>query len=470
MGKQRDISSEQILYLLINFREEDARKESTIDIKVNEEKCKELGIFTYKIKGQNGKRMGSLFLISETHDGKDVDIIYDEYGRFIAWRNQNKDKKADFQIAQDIELDKKALERQLFMTEGLERIAGKNNMSNGTNKGGNGRDLAEKEHDKKEEKKDEKDDEKKKKNPELENLKYKVNIEENPQIRLDTRINGYYLWEILNLDKKLEGRLPKGISPASFRSGYLTIIDSKELEKRDGKKRNAKDTFAVCTYSGDIIELDEQVLIPQDMGSRDEQFIRENKRARFADGKETAKPDAYMQISGTSRWQIPDADSRFAVSENWYLSVDKNKKWLENGERPANGKIKEISFVQEEIEYGKAYSKDSMEARTRETLEYKLEDRREAPLNSKEEKQNKQLSEKDPNEARNVRKEHKEELEQVIEKLTAKYGEGYRKSIEKQVEEEHRRGKEPEEIEKDVKENIDDIENEYYVHGRSRRG
>ena len=35
MGKQRDISSEPILYLLINFREEDARKESTIDIKVN---------------------------------------------------------------------------------------------------------------------------------------------------------------------------------------------------------------------------------------------------------------------------------------------------------------------------------------------------------------------------------------------------------------------------------------------------
>ena len=29
-------------------------------------------------------------------------------------------------------------------------------------------------------------------------------------------------------------------------------------------------------------------------------------------------------------------------------------------------------------------------------------------------------------------------------------------------------GKEPEEIEKDVKDNIDDMENEYYIHGRSR--
>ena len=51
-----------------------------------------------------------------------------------------------------------------------------------------------------------------------------------------------------------------------------------------------------------------------------------------------------------------------------------------------------------------------------------------------------------------------------------KYGEGYRNTIKQQVEEEHKKGRSPEEAEKNVKENMDDIENEYYIHGRSRRG
>ena len=47
----------------------------------------------------------------------------------------------------------------------------------------------------------------------------------------------------------------------------------------------------------------------------------------------------------------------------------------------------------------------------------------------------------DVNEEENVRKEHQGELKEVVERLTKKYGESYRKEIETQVEEEHKKGK-----------------------------
>ena len=84
MSKERNISSEQILYLLMDFREKDARRDSFTSIEVNREKCREIGIFPYMDKDSNETRMGRLFLINETHDGKNVDIIYDEKWRFIA--------------------------------------------------------------------------------------------------------------------------------------------------------------------------------------------------------------------------------------------------------------------------------------------------------------------------------------------------------------------------------------------------
>ena len=42
----------------------------------------------------------------------------------------------------------------------------------------------------------------------------------------------------------------------------------------------------------------------------------------------------------------------------------------------------------------------------------------------------------------------------MVENLTKQYGENYRKTIEKQVDEEHKKGKSPEEAEKNVKENV----------------
>lgn len=471
MSKQRDISNEQILYLLINLREEDAKRDSFTNIQVNKEKCREIGLFGYAIKDTKKTRASRLFLISETDDGNEVDIIYDKNGRFIAWVDYEKNKKGELKIAQDIELDKIRLERQLMLDK--ERTREENDgTSDDTSKAGEGRDLATKEHEEenKEQKKEDTKEEKKVEQPKLKNLKNEINMDYRLRIKLDTLINGYYLWEILGIEDNLKGRLPEGVSEKSFRNGYLTIIDSKELEAKDGKQRKAEDIFAVCTYSGDIIELDEQIMEPEYLGTRDERMIQETNRIRYADGKEVEKPHTDIDLTRTSKWKIKNVNERFAVNEEWYLGVDTNRQWKENGSRPVNGKIKEISFIQEPRETDKSYSRDSAEARTRESIEYKLEDAIEPPQTEKEQKQMEQLSKKDSNEAINIRKEHREELQEVVERLTKRYGESYRNTIEKQVEEEHKKGKEAKEIEKEVKENIDEIENEYYIHGRSRNG
>ena len=149
MSKQRNISTEQILYLLINLREEDAKRDSFTDIRVNRELCKAVGLFNYKLKDTNEMRTGRLFLLNETQDGESVDVIYDENGRFIAWRKQ----KEQLQVARDIELDKRRLEGQLIRSEERERIAtettsGANSGSSDTEKAGEGRDLGNKEHEK----------------------------------------------------------------------------------------------------------------------------------------------------------------------------------------------------------------------------------------------------------------------------------------------------------------------------------
>ena len=152
-SKERDVSNEQILYLLINFREEDAKRDSFTDIQVNREKCRELGLFSYKIKDTGEIRMENLFLINETHDGVPVDVIYDKKGRFIAWKNYEKDPNGELQIAKDIELDKERLERQLIRDLERERVVTETNSSSSssdTTKAGEGRDLGNKEHEEKE--------------------------------------------------------------------------------------------------------------------------------------------------------------------------------------------------------------------------------------------------------------------------------------------------------------------------------
>ncbi len=476
-SRERDISSEQILYQLINFREDAAQKDSFVNITVNEAQSKGIGLFSYKIKETGEDRFGRLFLISETHDGLPVDVIYDEHGRFVAWKNYEKDPNGELQVSRDLEIDRQGLERQLIRARERERIANETTSafsSSGSDKAGDGRDLGDKEHEENENKeKNQNVNQNSNQNQEVDpikNIKNDVNLSGKTRIAMDTIINGYYLWEILNIENKFNGKMPEGVSERSFRNGYLTVIPSKELESKDGKHREQEFTFAVCNFSGDIVELDENVLEPQKMGPIEEQELYEKNSEYFADGKEVAKPTTEMVLTRKARYKIPGVYSRFNANENWYLEVDEDEQSRKFGANPSDGKVHEISFVQEPMRTSETYSQDSAEARTRPSIKCKLEDVSEPPLNEKEKEQQENLKKKDANEAINSRKEHLQEFESVVENLTKQYGESYRKTIEKQVEEEHKKGKSPEEAEKNVKENMDEMENEFYIHGRSRRG
>ena len=475
-SQERNISNEQILYLLINFREEDAKRDSFTDIQVNREKCREVGLFSYKVKETREDRFGRLFLINETHDGMPVDIIYDEKGRFIAWNNYEKKQNGELQVARDLELDKQRLERQLMRYREEEKNKSENNssVSSDTAKAGDGRDLGSREHEENLEKEKNQnanqDKTTKQEEQPLKNIKNDVNLSGKTRIPLDIIINGYYLWEILNIENQFNGKMPDGLSERSFRNGYLTVIPSKELENKDGKHREEEFTFAVCNYSGDMIELDKNILEPQKMGPIEEQELYEKNSAYWADGKEVAKPTTEMVLTRKARYRIPGIYSRFNVNENWYLEVDEDEQSRKFGANPSDGKVHEISFVQEPMRTSETYSIDSAEARTRQSIKCKLEDVSEPPLSEKEKEQMERLKSKDANEAINTRKEHLQEFENVVENLTKQYGESYRETIERQVEAEHKKGKSPEQAEKNVKENMDEIENEYYIHGRSRRG
>ena len=309
----------------------------------------------------------------------------------------------------------------------------------------------------------------------LRNLKDDISMDHRTRIRLDTVINGQELWRILGIQESLNGRMPNGVSERAFQKGYLTRIDSKELcelEASRGEKvktRKAEDTFAIVSPSGDIVELDEGVIEPVDLGPREDRLLQEQNRERWADGEHTFKPATDMTLTRTSMWRIKDVNSRFTANEEWFLGVDYNEDYVKNGSKPSDSRyLKEVSIIQGSRNTDKVYSKDSTEARTNPTIEYKLEDAYEAPLNSKEQKQMDQLEKSDSNEAKNVRREHQSELEKVVEKLTQKYGENYRDEITQKVEEEHKKGNDVEEIEKNVKEEIDELEDEMFRHGRRR--
>ena len=480
MSKQRNISSEQLLYILMNKRDEENQKKSVIKKELKKDRCKILGLFPYKSKVTGQVKAGRLFLISELHDGYQYDIIYDETGDVIAYNDYS--EKNGLTIAKEIELDKERLERQIDLIR-ERNLNDENNGSsnNDTSKAGEGRDLASKEHE--EEPKKEKEEEPKKietgeidvNRGKLRNLKGEISMDHRTRIRLDTCINTYYLWRILGIQDSLKGRMPDGVSERAFQQGYLTRIDSKELSELEAsrgekvKERKSEDTFAIVSPSGDIIELDEGVIEPVDLGPREDRLLQEQNRERWADGEHTFKPATDMTLTRTSMWRIKDVNSRFTANEEWFLGVDYNEDYVRNGSKPSDSRyLKEVSIIQGSRNTDKVYSKDSTEARTNPTIEYKLEDAYEAPLNEKEQKQMDQLEEMDSNEAKNVRREHQSELEKVVEKLTKKYGEDYREEIAQKVEEEHKKGNDVEEIEKNVKEEMDELEDEMFRYGRRR--
>ena len=483
MSKERNVSSEQLLYALITLRENEINEKNTLIKKeVNRNMCKQLGIFSYKIKETEEIKAERIFLISEIHDDYRFDIIYNEEGDIIAYNDYS--EKEGLKVAKDIDLDVKRLEKQIMMNQ-EERTDDEDNGASGddTTKAGSGRDLASKEHEEKNDKKPkEQEKEIKPKNEnekKLKNLKNEISIDLRTKIRLDTIINGHYLWEILGIEENLKGRMPKGVSERAFRQGFLTRIDSNELSQLEAskgekvKERKAEDTLAIVSPSGDIIELDEDVIEPEYLGTRDERLIQERNRERWADGKHASKPNTDMTLTRTSKWRIKNVAARFDVNENWFLGVDYNEDYIKYGAQTDPRQVKQISIIQEPLNSDKIYSRDSAEARTVDSIEYKLEDISEAPLNAKEQKQYNQLAEKNPNETLEVRKEHKLEIEQVIENLTKKYGEKYREEVEEKVEEKHNEGNDVEEIaqkvEKEMDETVksaDEMEEELYRHGR----
>ena len=487
MSKQRNITSEQILYVLIRAREEEIIKKSQqANFKqesVQRDKCKQLGYFSY-IKKETGELEASrLFLISEVHDGYEYNLIYNDSGDVIAYNDFSEEK--GLQVAKEFELDKERLERQIMLSQGIDLE--EDPSANDSEKAGEGRDLASKEHEKKPEKEEEKEEEKKKNKEEeendedkdqkpkkLKNLKYEIALNMRTQIRLDTIVNGYYLWDILGIEDSLKDRMPEGVSEKGFEKGFLTIIDSKELsqlEESNGEKvkeRTSEDTFAIVSPSGDIIELDGGVIIPQELGDRNTRLKQEQTRERWADGEHVSKPDTDSVLLRTSKFKIPNVRARFNVGEEWYLGVDRNENLVNNGGTTDPRQAKQISIIQEPIEPDKRYSEDSIQGRTRPAIEFKLEDVTEEPLNSKEQKQMNQLSKKEYDETKNMRKEHNDELQGIVEKLIKKYGEYYRKEIEEKVDKEHRKGNDVEQIEKNVKSDMDDIETDEFLHGRVR--
>ena len=479
MSKQRDMNDKDFLETLIKLREDKFSKNDFIKKQINVKKCRPLGLFRYIVKETGENKEERLFLISEIHDGYEYDAIYNKKADVIAYHDYS--SMEGLKAAREFELDRERLERTIW--EARQRnIEDDNNSSsnNDTSKAGDGRDLASKEH---EEKTQNKTEEPKKietgevdiNQGQLRNLKDDISMDHRTRIRLDTVINGQELWRILGIQESLNGRMPKGVSERAFQKGYLTRIDSKELcelEASRGEKvkaRKAEDTFAIVSPNGDIVELDEGVIEPVDLGPREDRLLQEQNRERWADGEHTFKPATDMTLTRTSMWRIKDVNSRFTANEEWFLGVDYNEDYVRNGSKPSDSRyLKEVSIIQGSRNTDKVYSKDSTEARTNPTIEYKLEDAYEAPLNSKEQKQMEQLEKSDSNEAKNVRREHQSELEKVVEKLTQKYGENYRDEITQKVEEEHKKGNDVEEIEKNVKEEIDELEDEMFRHGRRR--
>ena len=377
------------------------------------------------------------------------------------------------QVANNIDLDINILQRQLDIGE--ERSINADSSAD-TQKAGDGRDLGYKEHEAKQEEPKQKTDGKQiEQNGStgelLKNLKYDISLNDKPKIRLDEIINGYYLWEILQIEDKLAGKLPEGTTTTEFRTGFLSVVDIDTFEKTIGDDENKKreieekrakgigDIFVIETLDGDIIELDESILKSKEMGTTLEKQRAANSSIRYANGRETEKPDTNMQVSRTSLYEIPMAHERFNVDENWYLGVDNDMDWVQKGEMPDAGNKKEISFVQ--VSRDESYY--NREERIQNTVEYKLKPINEPELTlgyeKEEREQREQLRKKDADEAQNIRREHTEELlEECLEKFK-NWDEYYNKNdIKNKVEAYHNQGLNDEEVIAQVGEDINNAE------------
>lgn len=415
MAKSRNITNEQILYALIASCKDDAKKNINKEIIVNEHECKQIGYFSYTEKDTGKKISGSIFLISETHDGKLFNIIYDARGNVLG--SQSEENGMKLETAKDIEIDEELLNRQL----NLEREKSEKETQNdddGTSssqKGGEGRDLAEKEHEEMTQEKEESHENEGKEGVSkniVPNLANEINIDNNFRISLEEVINGSYLWDILNLEEKLKGRMPDNINEKIFRTGYLTAVDSATLSAKDGKPRPTQDTLVVTSFDGKVtVELDETILKPMDLGSNQDKQRVEQDRIRYEDGEEAKKPANNLNTRRTSLFQIPNINERYAVAENWYLGVDYSDTWVNESRTPETRNRKEISFVQ--VSRNKSYHDREELVQGEDIVEYQLDpiSEGERSIGREEDiKQDEKLATRDANEAQNEARSHENSL------------------------------------------------------------
>lgn len=440
----------------LEFRKQEAKRNGKGEV-VIDERSGEIGLF-FGYKHNEKLCAGRFYLINTKTDKGYINYLYDDLGHSIATYRINNDGTKDFKKDDDVKINEVMLKRQMQI--GIENIREEKNLkkvTKGSPKGGEGRNKQEKEHEvidennkKKEQKKPEKEEENSIKNL----TEYDISIDHRTKIRLNMPINGYYLWEILDIEDKLKNKLPNGLSERAFRNGYLTVIDSKELEKIDGKPRQNENSLAISTYDGkNIIELDDSILKPVQKKNNQLQTEIEQKTINYRDGKEAEKPDNYFENTETALLEIPNVNSRFAVGEIWYLSVDKNRDFKLKGKYPYGGNIDEISIVQQK----RAQNEVDINAGSN-RIKTKLEAINEAAPNELEQKQIEMQQKKDPNEAENTIKDHIDELAEKIlhgqkdndvqKKRQEKLKENYNiNDIKEQVKKLHDKGNSDEEIE-----------------------
>ena len=473
MAKERNLIEvdRRILSALIAARKDDAKANLVEKVVVNEPDGMPVGLFRYKRKGAIEEKR--LYFISETVDGELRNIIYDEDGRPVAWQEEEEDMV--LQVAGDVKLDRTALMNQLILADERARKGLPAPGIDGENKAGEGRSLGKNEHETKQEDKARQEEKKKEEeskteekseeqkseeeeeqseegqeNKQLRNLKYEINIDKNPRIRLDDIINGHYLWEILQLDDKLKDRLPEGLDPTSFRTGFLSFVDSHELdladehglsqeEIRDLKPRESKETFVIQTTSGDIVELDESILKKKKLGTNAEKQRAEQSTVSFEKGKEAEKPKSNMEATRTSLFEIPDVARKFNVGENWYLEIKEDLRHKRTGEIPTGGHTKNISILQ--ISRG---------------IEYRLRSIDEPrPITREELRMQNEIIRKDPAEAEKVRAGHTKGLVDRCFKRYPSLGEYYnRNDITRKVEEYHNQGASDEQVLEQIGKNV----------------
>lgn len=458
-----DFITERIDFItVLEFRKQEAKRNGKGEV-VIDENSGEIGEASYYHSGIPID--GRLYLINTRTDKGYINYIYDDLGHSIATYWINNDGTKEYRKDNDVEINEVMLMRQIQL--GIERIQNGNELKdveNGSSQGGEGRDKHV-EKNKEEQSKEERIKDKKENNlsenkeDELVNLReeYGISINRRTKIELNTLINGARLWDILGIEEKFQNRLPNGLSKNAFRYGFLTVIDSKELESKDGKKRAREKVLAVSTRDGkNIIELDETILRPQPVQNEFIQQEIEKATTYYRNGEEVAGPKNRFQNTETALFEIPNASSRFNVNENWYLSIDTNKDYkMEKTQLSGSENVDEISFVQQTMGNSERTVLEQAKAGR---LKTKLEAYNEPHLDNAERNMNLNLGKWERNEAANVKKDHIDELaEKILNGKTENEVQKHRQEklqeiynindIKKQVKELHDKGNSDEEIE-----------------------